>query len=333
MVKAFVFGKFLPFHTGHEALIRFALSKCDFLTVLVCCSDKETIDGNLRKNWIEESFFDQQNLEIRIVNYNENELPNTSASSREVSKIWSDHFKNILPDYSLLITSEPYGDYVAEFMGIQHICFDRERKAVPVSATAIRNNIVANWSFLSKGAKPFFCVKVVLLGTDSTGKSTLAEKLAQHYACSVVAEAGRELIPDSKALVYEDLVWVANEHAKRITDAVAGDNALVIIDTDIHITKSYSRFIFNKELKVDEDIIQANQAYLYLYLNNDVAYFQDGTRLVVEERRQLDLSHRQVLDAINIHYVEIKGNWTERFEKACECIDELLGRESKRIRL
>ncbi|MCO4294224.1 AAA family ATPase [Solitalea sp. MAHUQ-68] len=333
MVKAFVFGKFLPFHTGHEALIRFALSKCDFLTVLVCCSDKEAIDGSLRKSWIEESFADHKILDIRIMNYNEDELPNTSVSSREVSKVWSDQFKVLLPDYNLLITSEPYGDYVAEFMGIKHICFDRERKMVPVSATAIRNNTVANWNFLSKGAKPFFCVKVVLLGTESTGKSTIANKLAQHYACSIVAETGRDLIPDSKTLVYDDLVLVADEHAKRITDAVAGDNLLVIIDTDVHITKSYSRFIFNKELKVDADIMQANQAHLYLYLNNDATYFQDGTRLEAEARDRLDLSHRKILGENNIRYVEIKGNWTERFEKACECIDELLSRESKRIKL
>jgi HTH-type transcriptional repressor of NAD biosynthesis genes len=41
MIKAFVFGKFYPFHKGHEAMINFALSKCDFLSVLVCSSDKE----------------------------------------------------------------------------------------------------------------------------------------------------------------------------------------------------------------------------------------------------------------------------------------------------
>lgn len=44
MIKAFVFGKFLPFHQGHEHLINFALGHCDQLTVLVCASDRETLD-------------------------------------------------------------------------------------------------------------------------------------------------------------------------------------------------------------------------------------------------------------------------------------------------
>ena len=55
MVKGFVFGKFLPFHKGHQAMINFALGHCDFLTVLVCASDKETISGEPRKGWIEKT--------------------------------------------------------------------------------------------------------------------------------------------------------------------------------------------------------------------------------------------------------------------------------------
>jgi HTH-type transcriptional repressor of NAD biosynthesis genes len=52
MTKAFVFGKYLPFHKGHEAMIKFALTKCDLLTVLVCCSDKESIPDTVRNSWI-----------------------------------------------------------------------------------------------------------------------------------------------------------------------------------------------------------------------------------------------------------------------------------------
>lgn len=77
MTKAFVFGKFLPFHKGHEALINFASSKCDYLTVLVCCSDKEHIPDVVRKAWIEKTFECQANIEVKVFNYLESELPNT----------------------------------------------------------------------------------------------------------------------------------------------------------------------------------------------------------------------------------------------------------------
>ena len=103
MTKAFVFGKFLPFHKGHEAMINFALTKCDFLTVLVCCSDKEIIPGQVRKSWIENTFKQHKNIEFEILNYLESELPNTSKSSKEVSKIWANVFKKHLKNHSLSI--------------------------------------------------------------------------------------------------------------------------------------------------------------------------------------------------------------------------------------
>ncbi len=87
MVKAFVFGKFLPFHKGHEAMINFALTKCDFLTVLICCSDKENIPATTRQKWIEKTFISEHRIEIKSFNYLESEFPNTSESSQEISKV------------------------------------------------------------------------------------------------------------------------------------------------------------------------------------------------------------------------------------------------------
>ena len=324
MLKCFVFGKFLPFHKGHEALINFALSKCDYLTVLVCCSEKEPISGVVRKAWIEKTFEQQANIEVKVFNYLESELPNTSASSKAVSEIWANAFKKQFPDYALVITSEPYGEFVAGFMNIQHIAYDIPRNIFPVSATDIRNNILANWNFLPDSVKPYFAIKVVVLGTESTGKTTLTKALATHFKCSFVMEAGREIIPNSNAFQFDDLYLVAAEQAKRINEAVLNDSPLVIIDTDIHTTKSYAQFIFGKKLEVSNEVYKANQANLYLYLNNDVEFFQDGTRLSEAERNLLDRSHREVLTDHGIDFVDITGNWDQRLEKAVECINKLI---------
>lgn len=324
MVKAFVFGKFLPFHKGHEAMIAFALSNCDFLTVLICCSDKEIIPAKTRKAWIENSFPGEANLEVRGYNYLESELPNTSVTSREVSKVWAAVFKNEFPDYSLLITSEQYGELVAGYMDIQHIAFDLHKELFPVSATSIRNDLFMNWQYLPDSVKRDYAIKVVLLGTESTGKTTLAERLSIHFHCSLVLEAAREIIANSNSFSMEDLYTVATEHAKSIEQSILAESPLVIIDTDVHTTKSYSRFTFRRELVVSADIDDSNKASLHLYLNNDVEYLQDGTRLSESERNQLDLSHRQVLIDHNVDIVEITGNWDERFEKAVEQIERLI---------
>lgn len=324
MVKAFVFGKFLPFHKGHEAMIHFALTKCDFLTILVCCSEKETIPASIRKTWIEKDFEMHKNIEVKTFNYLESELPNTSVSSQEISKIWAEKFKTLVPNYDVVITSEEYGNYVASYMGIKHIPFDVPRLFFPISATAIRSDLFANWNFLPNSVKPYFCIKTVILGTESTGKTTLTEQLAQHYKCTSVKEVGRDLIANSNAFSFNDLYRVASEHAKQIDEATLGKSPLIIIDSDIHITKSYAKFAFNKELEVDDKIYNSNKADLYLYLNNDVAYVQDGTRLSEIDRNLLDISHREILKQYKIDFVEIKGNWKERFEKAVEQINQLI---------
>lgn len=319
--KAFTFGKFLPFHKGHEALIRFSLQHCSQLTVLVCCSNLEQILCSTRTRWIEECFAGEPRVSVRALPYNESDLPNTSVSSAQISAIWSRLFKTLVPDCELVITSEPYGKMVAEVMNIQAVLFDEARIQFPISATLIRNNLFQHWNFLPAPVKQSYAIKIVVLGTESTGKSTLSEQLARYFKASLVSEAGRDLIADSNDFNMHDLHAVAAEHARRIQLAASGDSPLVMVDTDLHITQSYALFEFGEELKVSEEIIMTNKASLYLYLNNDVPFMQDGTRLEESRRNALDQSHRTVLKKYQIEAIEISGNWEERFIQSVKTIN------------
>ena len=160
--------------------------------------------------------------------------------------------------------------------------------------------------------------------TESTGKTTLTETLASHFNCTKVFEAGRDIIANSNSFSINDLQFVATEHANRIHLAITGNSPLIIIDTDIYTTMSYCRHFFQEELDISEPVRRANTADLYLYLNNDVPFFQDGTRLDEAERDLLDLSHRQVLRDNNIEPIEISGNWEERYTKALAAVEKLV---------
>lgn len=310
-------------------MIRFALSKCDFLSVLVCCSDREDISGEIRKQWIASTFEQVKNIVIKIFNYSEDEFPNTSEPSEEIAALWSAVFAREFPGYELLVTSERYGDFVASHLNINHILFDSPRKTFPVSASAIRKNVEANWSFLPDSVKRYYSLKVVLLGTESTGKSSLTEKLAQYYNCNYVLEAGRDIIKDSNSFQFEDLKSIAKVHAERIDRSVIGRSRLTIVDTDIHITMSYAQFAFNRKLDPSPEIINSNNASLYLYLNNDLQFVQDGTRLNESKRNLLDLSHRRTLDEHHIKFVEIGGDWEQRLFQSIKEIDKLIARCAK----
>lgn len=328
MRKGFVFGKFMPFHKGHEAMIRFALSHCDTVSVLVCCSNRETLPAALRQSWVETTFRDEPRVQVILYQYDERSLPNTSETSASVSAVWAEQFKLLFPDHKIVVTSEPYGDLVAGYMGITHIPFDMQKGRYPVSATKVRANLPATWVYLPESVRASLITKVVLLGTESTGKTTLTSRLAAHFNCGAVMEAGRDIVADSNDFGINDLYLIAKEHARRIDQQSIGDSPLLIIDTDIHITLSYGEYAFGAVLDIDHSILQRNKADLYLYLNNDAPYVQDGTRLAKEERDLLDLSHRRTLEKYGITYEEIKGDWDERFEQAVILVERLMERKT-----
>src|ERR1700741_1635528 len=97
-----ILGKFMPIHTGHIALIDFALKNCTALKVLVCTTHKEEINGALRYNWVKEIYKDTPGISIIHLEYDEEELPNTSVSSKDVSQIWASFLLKKFPETTVV---------------------------------------------------------------------------------------------------------------------------------------------------------------------------------------------------------------------------------------
>ncbi len=313
MVRGLVLGKFLPLHKGHEALINFASENSDHLTVLLCSNKNEPIPGHKREKWLNQ-LYPENNIDIHHLEYDEAELPNTSVSSKKVSKLWADKIKEILPHVNRLFTSEPYGDFVADFLGIEHRAFELNKTSFPISATDIRDNPFKNWDLISAVAKHYFVLKVAIVGTESTGKTILTEKLAKHFNTSFAKEMAREIVPKTEECTFDNLNQIAEKQAKEIEKAVITANKIMFSDTDLNISKSYAQFLFNKELIVRDRVKEVNKFDLILYLENDAKYIQDGTRLKISRRDKLDQSHR--LHFRDQKVVFINGNWEERFQKS-----------------
>lgn len=326
-MNAFVFGKFLPFHNGHRAMINFALLRCELLYVVVCASDRENIDGQTRCNWIAAST-DPQRVKCVVFEYNESELPNTSVPSQSASRMWGECFKKLVPECGLLISSEDYGPMVAEHMNIQHLYFDKERLNINISASKIRANLYSCWNYLPATVKSHFAIKVAVSGTESTGKSTLVNNIAAAIPCSTVAEVGREVIPHTNNVSYPSLVETAIRHAEEIRRASSGQHPLIIADTDLRVTQSYCRFLLKTELLVEDWIKDLNDFDLYLYLNTDAPFIQDGTRMTEAGRNTLDQSHRSMYEAQNLPLVELHGSWDQKFKTTIERINKLVQEKS-----
>jgi HTH-type transcriptional repressor of NAD biosynthesis genes len=321
MKNGLVFGKFMPLHKGHLSLINFALKNCDRLNVVLCHHNKEKIPAEIRLRSLQNELSIFENVNLISFQYNNEELPDTSVSSVSASNLWAMAFKKLLPETDVVFTSEKYGDYLAKAMKIEHICFDEHRIEMPVSGSLIRKNPFKYWDYICKEARPFFVKKISILGSESTGKSVLTKRLANYYKTLYVPEAAREILEKTALCRPEDLLQITATHAKNIIDQSLKANKLLFIDTDLNITKSYSSFLFHRELQVDSWQEKANKSDLYLFLETDCPYIQDGTRLDQQQRENLNLSHKRILETSHIQYIQIRGNWEERFEKAKKIIE------------
>lgn len=309
--QGLVFGKFLPLHAGHIALIEFARKRCQTLTICVCASDKEKITADVRCRWLQQTYENEQDICITSFDYKEDQLTNTSVSSHKVSKDWSDIFKNLFPEVDCVFSSEKYGDYVADYMGISHISFDIDRTKNPISATQLNIDLLKHWESLSDAAKPYFQRVIAISGTESTGKSTLAKYLSEKLESSLVSEVGREIVPHSSKYSVTDLMKIASLHAQNIETSKNDLNPFVILDTDVYITQSYCYFQFGKYLELDENIYTTNKAALRLYLSAKNSFIQDGTRMDEVVRNQLDVCHRNTLVYFDQDYLEMPRGYSQ----------------------
>lgn len=320
MTRGLVLGKFWPLTTGHESLISFAKTKCDILYVLLCVNNKkETIPGELRLKWLLDTYRDVDEVFIR---YTDKDLPHTSVANREASKLWSEHIKQMFPNLNVFISSEPYGEYVSEYLGIPHIMYDVDRKNVPISATEIRNNPIKNWDFISDAAKPYFVKKICICGTESTGKTTLTEILAKHFNTNYVPEWGRMIVKSSEETTMDDIKNIGTTHARDILEKVNHSNKILFSDTDLNTTKMYSKYFFDTIPTYEDWVEKANNFDLHIFLENDAPYIQDGTRLPKEERDELRNYHYDYLNSKNLKIEMVTGNdWDSRTKMAIDIVE------------
>ena len=190
MIKGFVTGSFRPFHKGHMALIDYAKTHCDELTILITTLPDETIPYKYRLKWVLSTYLDDP--QIQILADTIKEPPNLSYD--QISIWWGLYINQKYGHFDRVFTSEDYGDLFAKSIGAIHWQFDKSRDIVPVSATNIREKPVTNWDYLNNFAKDYFVKKIAIVGTESTGKTTLAQQLAWTFTTEWVDEAGDEIV-------------------------------------------------------------------------------------------------------------------------------------------
>ncbi len=168
---------------------------------------------------------------------------------------------------------------------------------------------------------------VVLTGSESTGKTTLAHRLAEHYGTAVSREFVREYaIARGNQLGFDDHGPIARGQMAAEDEAVARATRVAFIDTDLVSTVVYCDHYYGRCPAWIVDEAAERAADLYLLMNIDVPWVADPARDRGDRRDEMHALFRERLQAMRLPYVEISGNWDQRFAAAVRAVDALLAR-------
>jgi NadR type nicotinamide-nucleotide adenylyltransferase len=180
--------------------------------------------------------------------------------------------------------------------------------------------------------------KCVIIGPESTGKSSLCQQLAHHYHTLWCPEYARGyLLRHGMNYTYDDLLTIAKgqveleeEMELRVRSRESGDGSrLLFIDTDMYVMKVWCEFVFGKCHPFILDEIKKRKYDLYLLCNIDLPWIKDQLREYpdLERRQQLYRIYREIMINQAVPWVEISGNYEERLQKAIVAVDPLVKNE------
>jgi NadR type nicotinamide-nucleotide adenylyltransferase len=172
--------------------------------------------------------------------------------------------------------------------------------------------------------------KVVVIGPESTGKSTLCQQLAAHYGVSWVPEYARQyLLQHGAKYVYDDLLTIAKgQLALEDEYAAAAEGPVLFVDTDMYVMKVWCEFVYEKCHQWILDQIAKRKYDLYFLCDIDLPWIQDGLREYpdIVSRQKLYRIYKDIMINQPLPWLEISGSEDERLQKAIIATNHLLGK-------
>jgi NadR type nicotinamide-nucleotide adenylyltransferase len=250
-----------------------------------------------------------------------------------------------------VFSSEFYGDKLATYFDAVSVLVNQSREIVPISGTKLRAQLISNWHYLPKAVQSGLSHRIVIVGGESAGKTTLAKaitaQLNQHKnQATYIAEYGREYnalklqvmraraqkrnlsIPSVFDCQWQsqEFIHIAQKQIEREQQASLSGYPYLICDTDAFATQFWHhRYMGYHSSELKAIVAQQPKRALYILPDiNDVPFEQDGLRDGEHIRHQMHEAFRDaLLSQTETHWIEVKGSVSQRVEQAIQAIHGL----------
>ena len=346
-------GKFYPPHRGHHTAIREAADRCDRVSVVVMSSARETVPLADRVAWLRAEHPDDPRVHVTGIAC---DAPLDVGDPR----VWDAQvaamraalaaYDSRAPTVDAVVSNDDYGRELARRFDATWIRV--ERPAGQPSGTAARADLAARWDDLAPATRAGLATRVVVLGAESTGTTTVARALAATFRArggvwartACVDEYGREHTERTWAAevaahpeappALDEIVWnrddfdvVGAEQTRRENEAACNGSPLLVCDTDAFATASWERRYLDGAARPDPAYahdLPGHRLYL-LTTHEGVPWHDDGLR-------EGDLAIRAAmtgwftagLTRAGHSWVLLTGTERERVDLAVRTTDQLL---------
>lgn len=323
-------GTFDPLHMGHLSCLVQAANMCkELYVVLSVATRRQEIDYRVRYRWLYQLTKHIGNVKILLLQDHTVTKEDYSKAQWEADSAYVK--EQIGKPIDVVFCGNDYDDN-----SFWNTCYPESQLYIfprnGISSREIRKNPYTHWDWLPKIVRPYYTKKVLLMGGESTGKSTLTINLANYYNTNYIDEAGREISERSGTdlmMLSEDFTEILLQHKLNEIKAMEQSNKVLFVDTDALVTQFYMYFLDDpqkvKNVALSDALDGLNRYDLILFLEPDVAFVQDGDRSPEIERNREKYSDqiKQILDAHGKEYICIRGDYQQRFTQAVQQIDRL----------
>lgn len=172
-------------------------------------------------------------------------------------------------------------------------------------------------------------IKIVIIGPESTGKSTLCKDLAAHFNTKWCPEYAREFLTKNPgAYSYEDLLTIAKGQIELEASFSKDmkDDEILFVDTDMYVMKVWCEYVFGKCHRFILDQVVERKYDFYLLCNTDLPWAPDPLREYPDPaiREHLFSMYKDILINQSVPWAEVGGQFRERLETAIRAAEQFL---------